>query len=174
MAKRDLVSSDRKNLHRLAGEFLVASRLAQRGYMTSLQWGVTTGYDLLVFDKAGNVAFLEVKSCAAKSREWVVQKKYANPTDDKIPAEQRFVCFVNLCVQEGEPEVFVLPSPILAKGLRYYFNDRFPNSTAYHLALDRNPQGKTKLPDVKTVGQYIGAKSYLDNYSRLGVQPIVK
>jgi len=50
------VSNERKNLSRLAGEFLVASRLTQRGYMVSLQWGTTIGYDLLVFDKEGNVA----------------------------------------------------------------------------------------------------------------------
>ena len=48
------VSNERKNLSRLAGEFLVASRLTQRGYMVALQWGTTIGYDILVFDKAGN------------------------------------------------------------------------------------------------------------------------
>ena len=47
------VSNERKNLSRLAGEFLVASRLTQRGYMVALQWGTTIGYDILVFDKAG-------------------------------------------------------------------------------------------------------------------------
>ena len=31
------VSNEKKNLNRLAGEFLVASRLTQRGYMVTLQ-----------------------------------------------------------------------------------------------------------------------------------------
>ena len=56
------VSNEQKNLNRLAGEFLVASRLTQRGYMVTLQWGTTIGYDILVFDKAGNVAFLLIFS----------------------------------------------------------------------------------------------------------------
>jgi hypothetical protein len=58
------VSNERKNLHRLAGEFLVASRLSQRGYMTALQWGNVISYDMLVFDKLGQSAFLEVKASA--------------------------------------------------------------------------------------------------------------
>ena len=56
------VTTEKKNLNRLAGEFLVASRLTQRGYMVALQWGTTIGYDILVFDKAGNTAFLEIKN----------------------------------------------------------------------------------------------------------------
>jgi hypothetical protein len=47
------VSYEKKNLNRLAGEFLVASRLTQRSYMITLQWGNTTSYDILVFDKKG-------------------------------------------------------------------------------------------------------------------------
>src|SRR5437667_11336142 len=79
MGKKDKVSNERKNLHRLAGEFLVASRLTQRRYMVALQWGTTIGYDILVFDKQKNVAYLEVKSSASNSRRWVLQKKYASP-----------------------------------------------------------------------------------------------
>ena len=79
------VTNEKKNLNRLAGEFLVASRLTQRGYMVTLQWGTTIGYDILVFDKAGNVAFLEVKSSAQYSRRWILQKKYAEPNTEAIP-----------------------------------------------------------------------------------------
>ena len=98
MSKKDKVSNERKNLHRLAGEFLVASRLTQRGYMVALQWGTTIGYDILVFDKQKHVAYLEVKSSASNSRRWVLQKKYASPRDDAIPADRRFVCCVDLAV----------------------------------------------------------------------------
>lgn len=83
------VTNEKKNLNRLAGEFLVASRLTQRGYMVTLQWGTTIGYDILVFDKAGNVAFLEVKSSAQYSRRWILQKKYAEPNTEAIPLERR-------------------------------------------------------------------------------------
>ncbi len=105
------ISNERKNLSRLAGEFLVASRLTQRGYMVSLQWGTTIGYDLLVFDKEGNVAYIEVKSSASFHRRWILQAKYASPQFDKIPLESRFVCCVDLTVSP-EPEVFVVVSRI--------------------------------------------------------------
>lgn len=78
------VSNEKKNLNRLAGEFLVASRLAQRGYMVTLQWGNTISYDILAFDKQGMVAFIEVKSTASYPRRWVLQSKYANPRIDAI------------------------------------------------------------------------------------------
>lgn len=160
-------SNESKNLTRLAGEFLVASRLAQRGYMTSLQWGTTIGYDLLVFDKTGRTAFLEVKS-SRNFRRWVLQKKYANPEREAIPLESRFVCCVNLD-KEGEPEVFVFPAEIVAKGLHYFFGGRFPNSQSYHLSLDFKPQGRTKEDGVLTVGKFIEAESFLENYSVLGL-----
>ncbi len=62
MASTNRVSNEKKNLNRLAGEFLVASRLTQRGYMVTLQWGNTISYDILAFDKQGKIAFIEVKS----------------------------------------------------------------------------------------------------------------
>jgi Protein NO VEIN, C-terminal len=84
MASENRVSNEKKNLNRLAGEFLVASRLAQRGYMVSLQWGSTVSYDILAFDKKGKIAFIEVKSTASYPRRWVLQSKYANPGSDAI------------------------------------------------------------------------------------------
>lgn len=68
------VSNEKKNLSRLAGEFLVASKLTQFGYMVALQWGTTIGYDILVFDKAHNVAYVEVKSTASHPRRWLVRQ----------------------------------------------------------------------------------------------------
>jgi hypothetical protein len=166
------VPNERKNLHRLAGEFLVASRLTQRGYMVSLQWGTTIGYDILAFDKAGNVAFLEVKSSAMYRRRWVMQKKYAHPRNDRIPSEQRFVCCVDLATELREPEVYVFPAAVVASGLEYFFSGRYPNASAYHLSLDFKPQGRTKQPDVQTVGEFIGAERFLENYANLGIEPV--
>src|SRR5260370_14514455 len=70
-----------------AGEFLVASRLTQRGYMVALQWGTTIGYDILVFDKKDDVAYLEVKATASHPQKWLLQKKYATPNEDAIAAD---------------------------------------------------------------------------------------
>ena len=50
---------------------------------------------------------------------------------------------------------------------------RAPNSPGYHLSLDFKPQGKTKDPGVKTVGQYIDAESWLERYDKLGIEKTV-
>lgn len=171
--KKRRVSNERKNLNRLAGEFLVASRLTQRGYMVSLQWGTAISYDILAFDKQGNVAFIEVKSTASYPRRWVLQSKYAHPRNDAIPLEKRFVCCADISSKESEPTVYVFPASVVAKGLHYYFNSKFPNSTSYHLSLSFKPQGKSKS-DVQTVGEFIDAPKYLEAFGALGLIPVVE
>uniref|UniRef100_A0A7C2JW68 DUF3883 domain-containing protein n=1 Tax=Schlesneria paludicola TaxID=360056 RepID=A0A7C2JW68_9PLAN len=166
------VSNERKNLHRLAGEFLVASRLSQRGFMTALQWGNVISYDILAFDKEGNSAFIEVKSTASHTRRWVMQKKYADPKVDAIPLDRRFVCCVDLTPKTCEPKVFVFPARVVAEGLKYYFSGKFPNSESYHLSLDFRPVGRTKVPGVLTVGQFIRADEYLESWDRLGIKAV--
>lgn len=172
MAESERVSNERKNLNRLTGEFLVASRLAQRGFMVSLQWGNAISYDILAFDKQGNVAFVEVKTTASYHRRWVLQSKYAEPRADAIPVDRRFVCCVDMSGTPAEPTVHVFPAALVAQGLHYYFNSRFPNSTSYHLSLDFKPQGKSKS-DVPTVGEHISARQYLENFAGLGLVPVL-
>jgi hypothetical protein len=166
------VSNEKKNLNRIAGEFLVASRLAQRGYMVTLQWGNTISYDILAFDKMGHVAFIEVKTTASYPRRWVLQSKYATPTADAIPLDRRFICCVDISSQTAEPTVYVFPASVVAEGLHYYFNSKFPNSASYHLSLGFRPQGKSKLR-VKTVGEQIDANKYLENFQILGLTPVM-
>lgn len=170
----DRVSNEKKNLNRLAGEFLVASRLTQRGYMITLQWGNTISYDILVFDKKGKVAYIEVKSSALYHRRWVLQKKYAHPETDAIPLEKRFVCCVDLSRHGCEPTVYVLPAAIVARGLHYFYTGRFSKSASYRLSLDDRPQGRTKDPTVASVGEYIRAEEFLEAYHILGIDPIVQ
>ena len=166
------VSNERKNLSRLAGEFLVASRLTQRGYMVSLQWGTTIGYDLLVFDKEGNVAYIEVRTSASYHRRWILQAKYASPQLDKIALKSRFVCCVNLSVSP-EPEVFVFPAAVVAEGLSYFYQVKgFPDSPSFMLALDKKPRHRTMDENAKTVGEHIEQGRYLENYGLLCVVPI--
>lgn len=167
------VSNEKKNLNRLAGEFLVASRLTQRGFMVTLQWGTTIGYDILVFDKAGKVAFLEVKSSAQYSRRWILQSKYAFPERDTIPLARRFVCCIDLANGALAPTVYLFPAAVVAKRLHYFFSSKFPNSLSYHLSLDFKPQGRTKELGVQTVGEFIEGESFVDNYALLGVTPVV-
>jgi len=166
---KERVSNEKKNLNRLAGEFLVASRLAQRGYMVTLQWGNTISYDILAFDKAGNVAFIEVKTTASYPGRWVLQKKYAHPEEDSIPLENRFICCVDVSSREKEPSVYVFPAKVVADGLHYYFNSKFPNSNSYHLSLKFKPQGRSKQEGVKTVGEYIESERYLEAFNLLGL-----
>jgi len=168
----DRVSNEKKNLNRLAGEFLVASRLTQRGYMVTLQWGTTIGYDILTFDKAGNVAFLEIKSTASFPRRWILQKKYADPHLEAIPLDRRFICCVDLSAQDQEPVVYVFPAAVVAKGLHYFFGNRFPDSASYRLSLDIKPQGRTKESNIQTVGEFMGADQFVDAYHTLGITPV--
>jgi hypothetical protein len=167
------VSNEKKNLNRLAGEFLVASRLTQRGYMVTLQWGNTISYDILAFDKQGNVVFIEVKSTASYPRRWLLQSKYANPQTDAIPLDRRFVCCVDISSNEREPSVHVFPASVVASGLHYYFNSRFPNSASYQLSLDFKPQGQTEQ-EAQSVGQFIQERKYLENFGSLGLTPVTE
>jgi hypothetical protein len=166
------VSNELKNLTRLAGEFLAASRLTQRGYMVSLQWGKTISYDILVFDKEENVAYLEVKSGTRESRRWILQKKYALAKEDKISPKRRFVYCVDLAVKGREPDVYVFPCEVVAEGMRYCFSGRYPESASFHLSLDFKPQGRTKEKDVPTVGQHMHADTYKEKFEVLRVNPV--
>jgi hypothetical protein len=46
-------------------------------------------------------------------------------------------------------------------------------SASYHLSLDFRPQGRSKQ-DVKTVGQFIEADNYLENFAILGLDPVIR
>ena len=170
----DKVTNEKKNLNRLAGEFLVASRLTQRGYMVTLQWGTTIGYDILVFDKAGKVAFLEIKSTASHPQRWLLQAKYAHPESDSIPLARRFVCCVDLTVSKTAPSVFVFPAQVVAEGLNYFYAKGFSASPSYMFALDAKPRGRTKEEGVITVGEFIDAPRYLDCFELLGISSVEK
>jgi hypothetical protein len=142
--------------------------------MVTLQWGTTIGYDILVFDKSGKVAFLEVKSSASHHERWILQKKYANPRNDAIAPERRFVCCVDLTVKNAEPHVYVFPSVVVAKALHYFYAKGFSNSESYMLALGARPRGRAIDADVKTVGEFINAQKYLDSYDALGVAGVTR
>lgn len=171
------VSNERKNLTRLAGEFLVASKLTQQGYMVALQWGTTIGYDILVFDKAGNLAYLEVKSSASQSKTWILQKKYASPKSEKIPIEKRFLCCVDFSNKNKEPDIYVFPLSVVRKALDYIFRKKFPLSKSYQLNLKRKPQKYLKdgsNEPVLTVGQMIKAEFYLNNFDLIKVNKVIE
>jgi hypothetical protein len=165
--KKDKVSNEKKNLSR---------RLAQRGYMVALQWGQTIGYDILVFDKKSNVAFLEVKSTASHHQRWILQAKYARHDEgDSIPQPRRFVCCVDLTVSKTAPQVYVFPAKVVEKGLRYFYEKSgFSDSTSYMLALKEKPRGRKKEATAQTVGAFIEASKYLECFESLGVSPVEK
>jgi len=170
MASR--ISNERKNLTRISGELLVASRLAQRGIMIALQWGSTIGYDILAFDKKGNVAYLEVKTSASFDGDWALQAKYANPEKENIPINMRFICCVNIKNALSEPSIYIFPAEVVASGLRYYFNNNFPNSPTYNLPLNKKPVKKSKEEEIQKVGEFINASKYLENFDILGLDKI--
>jgi hypothetical protein len=101
-----------------------------------------------------------------------LQKKYANPKEDSIPLARRFVCCVNLTIKNSEPKIYIFPADVVAKGLNYYLNGKFPDSDSYHLSLNFKPQSQTKLPNIPTVREHINAACFLENYESLGVDPV--
>jgi hypothetical protein len=48
------VSNEKKNINRLAGEFLVASRLTQRGYMGTVKWALFSHYEKKLITNKSN------------------------------------------------------------------------------------------------------------------------
>lgn len=166
------ISNEQKNLIRLAGEFLVASLLTQRGYMIGLQWGTTISYDILVFDKTGRVAYVEVKTSASHASKWLLQKKYAWPEKDKIDEKQRFVACVDLSPKEREPDVYVFPCRTVAIGLAYVYDGKFSRSSSFALPLNARPRGKSRNTEAATLGEHIDAKSYLEKYEILGIEAL--
>lgn len=166
------ISNERKNLTRLAGEFLVASRLTQRVYMVSLQWGTTIGYDILVFDKSGRVAFIEVKTTASHSSKWPLQRRYASPKDDRINPKARFIACVDLTPKNRDPDVHLFPCSTIAEGLKYVYGGRFSKSPTFAFPLGQRPHGRTKSLDAATLGDHIQAQKYLNRYDHLGVEPL--
>lgn len=172
MAKHVRVTNERKNLNRLAGEFLVASRLAQHGYMISLQWGTTIGYDILAFDKKGNVAFIEVKTTASHPGKWLLQKKFADRRADEIPSQKRFVCCVDLTRSNRDPEIFLFPASVVADGIHYFYGSVFSKSPSFNLSLDATPRRGTDR--TKTVREFINADKYLHSYEALNIERVIR
>jgi hypothetical protein len=175
MSIKAKVTNEKKNLNRLAGEFLVASRLTQRGYMVALQWGTTIGYDILVFDKSEHVAYIEVKATASHERKWLLQAKYADPSDDPIREARRFVCCVDLTPVGRQPDIYVFPASVLASGLRYYYGgdpQRISDSPSYVLPLDSRPRYHTDDESFDTVGHHLNCEKYLEGFDGLGVTAI--
>jgi hypothetical protein len=171
--RKPKVSNERKNLSRLAGEFLVAARLTQRGYMVALQWGTTIGYDILVFDKSHNVAYVEVKATASHPGKWLLQKKYATPSDDTISTDRRFICCVDLTPPDREPDIYVFPARVVADGLNYFYSKHFSRSSSYVLPLNSKPRKHTREENYPTVGQHIQCEKYLGRFDSFGVKPVL-
>jgi hypothetical protein len=140
--------------------------------MVALQWGTTIGYDILVFDKAHHVAYVEVKATASHSRKWLLEKKYTKPSEDAIDADQRFICCVDLTPRDSEPDVFVLPARVVADGFNYSYNKRFSRSPSFEFALNSKPGHHTRDENFLTAGEHIESNKYVGRFDVLGVKSV--
>jgi hypothetical protein len=127
---------------------------------------------ILVFDKGGQVAYVEVKSTASHPHKWLLQKKYATPSGDAISQARRFICCVDLTPKDREPDIYVFPSAIVSDALHYFYSSRFSRSPSYVLALNSKPRGRTRDASCVTVGEHIGHERYLDRFDGLGVASV--
>jgi hypothetical protein len=92
-------------------------------------------------------------------------KQVRQTPDDAILLYKRFIRCVNLAVVGREPEVYLFPAALVAKGLRY-FKSGFLAVRAITQSLDLKPQGKTKDASTPTINNmHLDAAAYLENYA---------
>lgn len=93
-----------------------------------------------------------------------MQSKFGGERKDSIPESKRFVACLDITNNHSEPVVYFFPASIVAKGLKYHFNGQYPNSKSLNFSLDKLP---VKKKVGKTVGEFINAEKYRENYSQL-------
>jgi len=96
-----------------AGEHLVLSRLLQRGIVAAQAPEGVRKIDILVNPMdGGNPLFIQVKSRQfGPDGGWHMSSKHESMSEDNL-----FYCFVDF--EPESPKVFVVPSAIVAEGLR--------------------------------------------------------
>ena len=80
---------------------------------------------------------------------------------------------MDLTPEDREPDIYVFPAAVVAKGLHYFYSERFSRSPSYVLALDSKPRGHTGDENYLTVGEHIRCKNYLGQFDALHVLPVV-
>ena len=117
------VSNEQKNLNRLAGKFSL-----RHGLHNAASWsrfnGVRPSAMTLVFDKGGNVAFLEVKSSAKYSRRRYSTEK--TPRPKKTLSLLAPISAVSISNGELAADVLSFPAAVVAKAAHYFFRQQVP------------------------------------------------
>lgn len=115
-----------KSLIGLAGEYHVLAQLAERGIVGALTLGHTKGIDILATNpRTGKVLRVEVKTTRAKPGKatlfgshpffsWTMSAKHETAT-----ARDLIYCFVYLAGAGASPRIFVVPSRIVARYVRW-------------------------------------------------------
>lgn len=93
-----------------AGEYLVLSRLLSRGLLASPAPRGTEKVDIVVSDKDGKSSFrIQVKTTEGTAKGgWFLSKKHEAQSERDL-----YFCLVAL--HETSPEVYVIPSSVIAK-----------------------------------------------------------
>jgi hypothetical protein len=97
----------------MAGVYLVAAELSQRGVITSLTSRNTRGIDILASSAdASRQVGIQVKT-AQRGTGWILGAK-----DERYAAPNLFYVFVALAGQDGRPEFYVVSSRKVAASIR--------------------------------------------------------
>jgi hypothetical protein len=117
----------------MRGVFLVAAELAAHNLIVSTTSRNAMGADLLVADPDCNNAFsVQVKTNATPAGFWLLGQKA-----ERITSPSHLYVFVNLHPVDNQHEYFIVPSKIVATGMKI---DRRKNSTWYSfLKADAEP-----------------------------------
>jgi len=114
----------------MAGVYLVAAELSLRGYVVSLTVRNTEGADLLLTDTVCSRSYsIQVKTNKSNLRFWLM-----SPSSLRLRSRSLFYVLVNLC-KDGT-EFFVVPSKVVAEGIRISKASKTRKRTSYSIYRD--------------------------------------
>jgi len=140
----------------VAGEYLVAGELSQRGYIASITMRNTRGIDILASNRdATKSVGIQVKSTKHNdAHSWILNEKA-----EKYYADNLFYIFVNLKKENQRPDFFIIPSKVVAKQIEKEYAEwlKIPNRSG----LEHRPTTMRKFFDREGI--------YLENWDILNL-----
>ncbi|MDO8632189.1 MAG: hypothetical protein Q7R41_17030 [Phycisphaerales bacterium] len=124
----------------IAGEYFVAAELSRKGYVASLTLKNTAGIDILASNtKATRTIAIQVKTNQGKSPVWTLGEKA-----EEFESPRLFHVFVTLGKPGSTPEFYVVPSAVVARGVKRRYLEWL--NTPGHHGQKRNPNPMRTYP----------------------------
>lgn len=156
-----------------AGEYYVMSQLLMQGYIAALAPQGVPNADIVVTSKTGShLCTIQVKTRSGKGSDggWHMKQKHEKLTEARL-----FYCFVDFKNTEEKPDVYVLPSEVVAEVL-FKSHRSWLDKPAKNGAKHKDSVMRRLLPDYS---KSFGDKNpypkgwlnrYYNNWASLGLQ----